>query len=262
MITRALFAEKGAGMSEDKDNKELYIAIWSKAVETQMHFNEMSVKSRQFGLGFVAAALGLGIVMVSRNEDVAIPIYLCGGFDVHVLVLILFAAAFAMYAVKLLDLNVYHKMLRGAVAFNEDFERNYMKQIFDLDKGMTEAISHFSRHADANVERQEQHPSKYRYIGASSENAETKIRRFYFYTITSLLLAGMALFLVTAHFGEPGRTRAERAQAVKDAAAAITQRPQRQEPVQTANPPQPTPPGTGSQAAPTDTQRVPKSDDK
>ena len=46
------------------DQQEIYVAIWSKAVDTQMHFNEMSVKSRQFGLTFVAAALGLGIALL------------------------------------------------------------------------------------------------------------------------------------------------------------------------------------------------------
>ncbi len=53
---------------------EVYVSIWAKAVETQMHFNEMAVKSRQFGLAFVAAALGLGIVLIARGEDVGIPI--------------------------------------------------------------------------------------------------------------------------------------------------------------------------------------------
>jgi hypothetical protein len=33
--------------------KELYVSIWAKAVDTQMHFNDMCVKSRQFGLAGV-----------------------------------------------------------------------------------------------------------------------------------------------------------------------------------------------------------------
>ena len=35
--------------------QEIYVSIWAKAVDTQMHFNEMAVKSRQFGSAFVAA---------------------------------------------------------------------------------------------------------------------------------------------------------------------------------------------------------------
>jgi hypothetical protein len=119
----------------DAEQRDQYIAIWTKAVDTQMHFNEMSVKSRQLGLTFVAAALGLAIVLLSRHEDYAFPIAVgwikC---QINIALLLLAGAALALRAVRQLDLNVYHKMLRGAVAFGEDFEENYMKQIFALEK--------------------------------------------------------------------------------------------------------------------------------
>lgn len=182
------------------DQQEIYVAIWAKAVDTQMHFNEMAVKSRQFGLGFVAAALGLGIVLFVRGQEFSISISYLGGFDLHMTVLILFASAFALYAVRLLDLNVYHKMLRGAVAFGEDFEENYMKQIFSLQKGMTQAISHFSRYEDASVSRE---GGKYGYCGQNQKNALVKIRTFYRFSIGTLCVVGILLFLCTAHFGHP-----------------------------------------------------------
>ena len=43
----------------DKRNK-LLIDIWKQAVDTQKHFNDMCVKSRQLGLTFVAASLVRG----------------------------------------------------------------------------------------------------------------------------------------------------------------------------------------------------------
>jgi hypothetical protein len=140
-----------------KDQQESYVAIWAKTVDTQMHFNEMSVKSRQFGLAFVAAALGLGILLLSRGQEFTITIPILGGLQLHATVLVVLSGAFALYAVSILDLKVYHKMFRGAVSFGEDFEQNYMKQIFDLEKGMTQAISHFSlrgyrRHAEQRWE--------------------------------------------------------------------------------------------------------------
>lgn len=48
---------------------EEYIRIWAKAVDTQMHFNEMCVKSRQLGLTFIAAALGIGVVLLGQGKD-------------------------------------------------------------------------------------------------------------------------------------------------------------------------------------------------
>ncbi len=188
-------------MQEDQrelstEQQRVYLAIWEKAVDTQMHFNEMSVKARQFGLTFVAAALGLGVVTLTRGPDPVIPIYSL--FEIHGIVMLTAASAVAMYAVSLLDLKVYHRMLRGAVTFGEDFEENYMKQIFQLEKGMTQAISHYSRHDDADVDKS---VPRYRYIGKSPKNAEIKIKRFY--TVSTWTLAGLAvfLFLMTANFG-------------------------------------------------------------
>lgn len=188
--------------------QEVYVAIWSKAVETQMHFNEMSVKSRQFGLAFVAASLGLGIALLSRGEEFAIPINICGGFDLHVSVLIVISGALALSAVRVLDLNVYHKMLRGAVTFGEDFEQHYMKQIFDLEKGMTQAISHYSRHQDANVDKSQ---PKYHYTGQDQKDAYKKIKQFYDRSTIAITLAAVLLFLITAHFGHPSQRTADSA---------------------------------------------------
>jgi hypothetical protein len=157
-----------------KELAEAYVLIWQKAVETQMHFNEMSVKSRQLGLTFVAASLGVGIVLLSQGRDFAIPLEWASlRFEIHVSVFIFLAAVFALVAVRILDLNVYHKMLRGAVSFGEDFEENYMKQIFVLDKGMTQAISHFSRYQDAYTTND---GPRYKYQGSRQVTAERKIR--------------------------------------------------------------------------------------
>jgi len=183
-------------MSIEPNQQEQYIAIWAKAVDTQMHFNEMSVKSRQLGLTFVAAALGVGIVLLSKGDAFSFPITIHGiEFQLHVAVVLILGAVLALVAVRGLDLNVYHKMLRGAVTFGEDFEQHYMKQIFDLDKGMTQAISHFSRHSDANKKKSD--TGKYIYTGQSSVTAEDKIRSFYTNTIVSLLIGAAALLFIT-----------------------------------------------------------------
>lgn len=178
------------------DNYDQYIAIWAKAVDTQMHFNEMSVKSRQLGLTFVAGALGVCVVLLGRGADYSLPInFLSYKTDIHISVFLILGALLALYAVKVLDLNVYHKMLRGAVSFGEDFEENYMKKIFELDKGMTQAVSHFSRHQDATVRKRPN--GRYEYLKGNDTTAESKIRQFYNYTMWFLAISAVTLFVLT-----------------------------------------------------------------
>lgn len=172
------------------------ITIWAKVVDTQMHFNEMSVKSRQLGLTFVAAALGVGLVLLSRGDDYSIPIqFWTVNFKVHITVILMLGALLALSAVRLLDLNVYHRMLRGAVTFGEDFEEHFMKKLFSLEKGMTQAISHYSRNQDAN--RQIGKDGKYKYTGSDEVTAEDKIRKFYTNTMNFLWVSALILFLMT-----------------------------------------------------------------
>jgi hypothetical protein len=174
--------------------------IWEKAVDTQMHFNEMSVKSRQLGLSFVVAALGLAVVLLTRDETylVTLPIPL---FDykvtTHVSAIIVLIAVGGLYAVKVLDLGVYHRMLRGAVAFGEELEQAGLRnQLMKTPKGMTEFISLYSRHRE--VERKTASDGRNQYIVNQSSylTAENKIMNFYHVTIWVLLAIGFILIVV------------------------------------------------------------------
>jgi hypothetical protein len=193
-------------MSDDDDKKEQkpgeeiddkIVAIWSKAVDTQMHFNEMCVKSRQLGLTFVAAALGLAVFLFSRAGSEA-RFAFSGSirghqFQFHVAEFIILAAAASVYAVKLLDLGVYHKMLRGAVAFGEDLEEVHLRKMLGLNKGMTQAISHFSRNSDAKTTIVD---GKAIYCGSDLKNAGQKINRFYWVVILSLVGCSILMFVI------------------------------------------------------------------
>lgn len=173
------------------------VAVWSKAVDTQMHFNEMSVKSRQLGLTFVAAALGLAVFLFSRggsDAKFAFQGTVRGHpFQFHVAEFIILAAAASVYAVKLLDLGVYHKMLRGAVAFGEDLEEVHLRKILGLNKGMTQAISHFSRNSDAKISIVD---GRAVYCGSDLKNAGQKISRFYWVVILSLVACSALMFVI------------------------------------------------------------------
>lgn len=184
------------------DEGQQIIEIWSKSIETQMHFNEMQVKSRQLGLTFVTAALGIGIILLSNGNDFSFQINIWEyELNIHVSVLLTAGAMLALQAVKLLDLGVYHFMLRGAVTFGEDFEKNCLIPMINLEKGMTSSISHFSRLSDARAIVGEN--GRYTYHGVKKVTAHDKIRSFYRYTQLFLLIATFLLlvFSNTSSFG-------------------------------------------------------------
>jgi hypothetical protein len=190
----------------DKRNK-LLVEIWKQAVDTQKHFNDMCVKSRQLGLTFVAASLGAALYLFIRGPGgpsevaagtgtAAIYAY---SFSIwgrqiilHISLAILLAAAAAVYAVRKLDLQVYHKMLRGAVYFGEDLEERHIKPLLGLRMGMTQSISHFSRHSDARVERGED--GRFIYVGEDRHNAGEKLNSFYNLIFGVLSLLALAIF--------------------------------------------------------------------
>lgn len=170
-----------ATRSNTSDERSMLLDLWKKAVETQMHFNEMSVKSRQLGLSFVVAALGVSVVLLGKSEDFQIPLPLVG-YQIHSSGPLILLSAFGVYAVMRLDLGVYHKMLRGAVAFGEDLERELVHRgIIPVSKGMTQSISAYSRELDSR-----------------RTTAGAKIRRFYLFLVLVLVLLGSSLILGTA----------------------------------------------------------------
>jgi hypothetical protein len=194
----------------DKRNK-LLIEIWKQAVDTQKHFNDMCVKSRQLGLTFVAASLGAALYLFIRSTPTggesaatasksisAYSFSICGHTIVlHISLAIIIAAAAAVYSVRRLDLGVYHQMLRGAVTFGEDLEEKHIRHIVGLQKGMTQAISHFSRHSDAAASRGSD--GSYTYVGNDRQNAGEKLKGFYNFVFW-LLASFAALVFIASNY--------------------------------------------------------------
>lgn len=192
----------------DKRNK-LLVEIWKQAVDTQKHFNDMCVKSRQLGLTFVAASLGAALYLFIRSTPTgsdtdaaathsasAYSFAVCGhSIVLHVSLAIIIAAAAAVYAVRLLDLGVYHQMLRGAVTFGEDLEEKHIRHIVGLQKGMTQAISHFSRHSDAAAKPDGE--GHYRYWGEDRQNAGEKLKGFYNFIFGLLAFLAFLVFVAS-----------------------------------------------------------------
>lgn len=191
-------------------HQKLFVEIWKQAVDTQKHFNDMCVKSRQLGLTFVAASLGAALYLFIRTpggggeggaSSSATPVYaysfdVCGrSFILHVSLAIILAAVAAVVAVRKLDLGVYHQMLRGAVAFGEDLEEKHIRPLVGLRKGMTQLISHFSRNSDARASAGDD--GSYLYSGDNRRNAGEKLAGFYNIILGFLVVFGVAIFVAS-----------------------------------------------------------------
>jgi hypothetical protein len=167
--------------------------IWKRIIETQMHFNEMSTKSRQLGLTLVVAALGLCAVLIGRGDDFSLVVQFCSmPVRIHVAVLVLLASALGLYGVKQLDLGVYHQMLRGAVKFGEEFEQQNMVASAGVPLGLTQFVSLYSRYATVQKVGTE-------YVGVGEKLAGTKLNRFYWISICAICGFALAIFVVTQH---------------------------------------------------------------
>jgi hypothetical protein len=197
-------ADADVALSRDK----LIVDIWKQAVDTQKHFNDMCVKSRQLGLTFVAASLGAALYLFIRTAPTegdavgssrsiyAYAITFCGHQVVlHVSLAIILAAAAAVFAVRQLDLGVYHQMLRGAVTFGEDLEEKHIRRLVDLRQGLTQTISHFSRHSDALARKDTN--GRYEYFGQDRRNAGEKLRAFYNFVFSFLGALALLVFIAS-----------------------------------------------------------------
>jgi hypothetical protein len=138
--------EKSTSPDSATKKEDHLLLVWERAIQTQMHFAELSIKTRQIGMTVVGATLGLAIVLNRSESAFMLTLY---GLNVPITSILCWTSALILYAIKILDVGVYHQMLRGAVAFNEELEEKNLLRLFGTEKGLTQAISYFSRHPDA-----------------------------------------------------------------------------------------------------------------
>lgn len=180
----------------DLERERIRLEIWKQAIATTIHFTEMSARTRQIGLAFVVAALGLAITLLAQYRDARLPFVLFDHqYDLHISGVIVLLAAGGLYAIMLLDLKVYHRMLRGSVAFTTELERSGFRDTHMLtDKGLTETISHYSRSP---------HDKTGRIVpGGKNVTAERKIGLFYRVAIACIALMGCVLVILTSRISE------------------------------------------------------------
>lgn len=93
-------------------------------------------------------------------------------------------------------------MLRGAVTFGEDLEEKHIRHIVGLKKGMTQAISHFSRHSDAAADHGSD--GSYDYVGNDRRNAGEKLEGFYNFIFGLLAFLAALVFIASNYLKAAG----------------------------------------------------------
>src|SRR3954447_810658 len=107
--------EQGSKDAPLNDREDKLLRVWERAIQTQMHFAELSIKTRQIGMTVVGATLGLAIVLARSDASFNITFY---GYSLPITSVLCWISALVLSAIWILDVTVYHQMLRGAVAFN------------------------------------------------------------------------------------------------------------------------------------------------
>jgi len=100
--------------SEDKCEEQLaaYVQVWERAIMTQMHFAELSIKMRQLGITLAGGTLAIAILLYKTDSDYVFKIS-NPSIEVPISSLLMIAAAAILSAAWIVDVGVYHKMLRG-----------------------------------------------------------------------------------------------------------------------------------------------------
>lgn len=160
------------------------LTVWTTAIETQKHFAELSIKMRQVGLTLTGAILAVAIILL-RDETLATLTFFC--LSIPLVSLVFFTASGVLQAANILDTHVYHKMLRGAVKFNELFEDKHAERLFGT-VGMTQTISAYSR--AKNTPNLNEETKEWEY--SSPKYAASKISMFYHVPSFLLVLLGVA----------------------------------------------------------------------
>lgn len=170
------------------------IDIWRTNIETQKHFAELSLRMRQLGLTISGAILAIAVFLV-RNDKGQFDVIELWWIKIPIVTILFVASAIVLFAAKIVDVNVYHKMLRGAVKFNEIFETKHATLFANV--GLTHSISAYSRYQKSPILNKDS-KDEARYIWNGDSKMDAGIRISFFYYVPILALLSIALIILFA----------------------------------------------------------------
>jgi len=105
--------------SNDDQNAVALVHRWRAAIDTQMHFNDMLIRTRTAGMSIVVAVFGGAALTVEKFPQ---HVELFFGIDVHLAGVVMFFGLLLLFSLFVLDYFYYYRMLIAAVERTEELE--------------------------------------------------------------------------------------------------------------------------------------------
>ena len=122
---------------EDR-NQLAFVQRWRAVIDTQMHFNDMLMRTRSIGLSMVIAVYGAAIVSAGQFPDSSVTFV---ELRLHVAVGIFAVGMLLLLSLFLLDRFYYYRMLLAVVEHTEEIERESGSPEQPIELRLTQRIS-------------------------------------------------------------------------------------------------------------------------
>lgn len=151
------------------------IDAWKHIVGVQMHFNQMLMQVRNFGITLVVATIAAAGFAIKENVTASIQ-----GHQVSISSLLILGGLIGWLSFYVLDRWYYHMLLVGSVAKAQEIERAMLNSMPYIDLG--DAITRYSR---------------VRFKGSSDAEIRGRDKLDLFYFVVAGLLAAMIYMTAT-----------------------------------------------------------------
>jgi hypothetical protein len=124
----------------DLKEAEIIVKEWETVIKTQMHFNEMIIRSRTTGVSVVMAVYGAAALSIGQYPNKFFELL---GSKFHVSTAIIFFGLLLLTSIFILDYFYYFRLLLGAVDRGMEIDKAYEKREIDGIRqfGLTSMIS-------------------------------------------------------------------------------------------------------------------------
>jgi ABC-type amino acid transport system permease subunit len=127
---------------EEGPNPIALVHRWRAALDTQMHFNDMLIRTRAAGLSIVIAVFGGAALAVEQFPQ---HLALFPGVSVHLAAIVMFFGLLLLFSIFVLDYFYYYRMLLAAVERSEQIEAESQRPgepiAFDLTGPISRRVS-------------------------------------------------------------------------------------------------------------------------